>query len=86
MNPAPAPIELRELLAKAIRLLNQELDLLEPGQRGDLVRVLSELRHQVAALTALVEAQRADDALEAAVLDVIRSVDQRVWLEIASRL
>ena len=82
----PTAPEMKQLLAKAIRLLDQELDLIEPGQRAELVKVLTELRHQVAALTALIRAQKEADALRSAVLDTIRSVDERLWLEVSARL
>lgn len=78
--------DLPALLRKAIQLLDQELDLLEPGQRTDLVKVLTELRHQVAALAGLLKAHGAAARLEAAVLAVLRDVDPKLALQVAERL
>lgn len=74
------------LLTHAILLLERELEGIAPGESGDLVRVLTELRHQVAALTLLMKRQAAEDRLERAILATIRTVDEPLWLEIASKL
>ncbi|HYE79341.1 MAG TPA: hypothetical protein VEI97_15255 [bacterium] len=85
-HPTPSTADLKALLSKAIRLLDQELDLLEPGQRVDLIKVLTELRHQIAALVAVSKAQDASTAFEGRVLSAIRAVDERLWLEVVQRL
>lgn len=77
---------LAPLLTRAIRLLEQELTGIAPGERGDLVRVLTELRHQVAALAALQKAQRSHATLEAAVIGAIQRTDARLWLQVAAAL
>jgi len=83
MSDAP---DLAGLLTRAILLLERELEGIAPGERGDLVRVLTELRHQVAALASLMKQQSAEDRLERAILATIKATDERLWLEIASRL
>lgn len=83
MTGAP---DLAGLLTRAILLLEQELDGIAPGERGDLVKVLTELRHQVAALASLLRAHSAEVRLERAILETIRATDERLWLEIAGKL
>lgn len=78
--------DLAGLLTRAILLLERELERIEPGDSGDLVRVLTELRHQVAALALLLKRQGAEQRLESAILATIRTVDERLWLEVSAQL